>query len=230
MEHYLSENRAALEAACGTAVHAVIAERAVDPLQALAMHVWRQADDARRERRASSVEAPADEDEEVEPLDQMDGKWHLRQWMRGSTAAAGIVACAVRKTSPHPLPDATAELAYIKSMFGGASKEDFAMRLLSGSLMRRLVDELWDAAAKLSEEDVVVGGSHELHGKFLEDGAGLLSYSGLDTFFAGLEGKIGAPSPDARAAMAAEHTERADSDEDFHTDNYGVTTRSSVEW
>ena len=229
VDDYLRANRAALEATCGTAVHAVIAERAVDPVQALAMHVWQLANDARRERRASAVAAPADEDEELEPLNQMDGKWHFCQWMRGSTAVAGIVASAVRQTSPHPLPDAKAELAYVKSRFGG-SKEDFVMRLLSGPLMRRIIDELWDAAGKLADEEVVVGGSHELHGKFLQDGAGLLSYSGLDTFFAGLEGMIGAPSPDARAAMAAEHTERTDSHEDFHTSNYGITTRSSIEW
>ena len=150
MDDYLRANRAALEATCGTAVHAVIAERAVDPLQALAMHVWQLANDARRERRASAVAAPADEDEELEPLDQMDGKWHFCQWMRGSTAVAGIVASAVRQTSPHPLPDAKAELAYVKSRFGG-SKEDFAMRLLSGPLMRRIIDELWDAAGKLQQ-------------------------------------------------------------------------------
>jgi hypothetical protein len=35
----------------------------------------------------------------------------------------------------------------------------------------------------------------------LQEGAGLLSYGGLSTFFGGLEARIGAPRPGVRQAM-----------------------------
>ena len=44
----------------------------------------------------------------------------------------------------------------------------------------------------------------ELHGKFLQDGAGMLNFSSLDTYYGGLEAKIGAPNPKVREAMVAE--------------------------
>jgi hypothetical protein len=66
--------------------------------------------------------------------------------------------------------------------------------------------------------------------KFSQDARGFLSYGGLNVFFGGLEAKIGAPDPNVHDAMAAEHTERADSNQEFSTSNYGMTTTSSIEW
>ena len=66
---------------------------------------------------------------------------------------------------------------------------------------------------------------HGLQAKFLQDGAGVMSYSGLSTFFRGLEGKIGAPDPNVLSAMRSEHTERGDCGEPFTTPNYEVRFR-----
>ena len=44
----------------------------------------------------------------------------------------------------------------------------------------------------------------ELQGKFLQDAADELNYSGLNTFFGGLEARIGPPDPNIREAMASE--------------------------
>ena len=68
----------------------------------------------------------------------------------------------------------------------------------------------------------------EIASKFA--GATELSYSGLDTFFAGLEGVVGAPDPNLREAMENEHTQGHESTKEFTTGNYGVTTTSAKEW
>ena len=65
--------------------------------------------------------------------------------------------------------------------------------------------------------------------KFAES-AFTLSYTGLDTFFKGLESLVGIPSPNLRLAMRAEHCGAADSAQYFTTNNYGVTTTSTIEW
>jgi hypothetical protein len=57
-----------------------------------------------------------------------------------------------------------------------------------------------------------------------------LSYSGLNSFFGGLEGQVGAPAPKVFEGMQTEHTQRADSDVEFTTPNYGITTTSKQEW
>jgi len=69
-----------------------------------------------------------------------------------------------------------------------------------------------------------------LQEKFLQDGAGLLNYSGLEAFFGGLERIVGSPKPNVIEAMAADHCESVDSKEDFTANNYEVTTTSEVEW
>jgi hypothetical protein len=52
----------------------------------------------------------------------------------------------------------------------------------------------------------------------------------LTTFFGGLEAKIGSPNPKVRQAMDAEHTQASDSQLEFRTSNYEVTTTPEVEW
>ena len=66
--------------------------------------------------------------------------------------------------------------------------------------------------------------------KFLQDGARLLNYSGLEAFFGGLERIVGSPKPNVIEAMAADHCESVDSKEDFTANNYEVTTTSEMEW
>lgn len=44
-----------------------------------------------------------------------------------------------------------------------------------------------------------------------------MSYAGLDTFFGGLEGVVGAPDPQSYEKMKEEHTEMPDSNQEFTT-------------
>ena len=67
--------------------------------------------------------------------------------------------------------------------------------------------------------------------KFLHDEGGLMmSYASLNTFFLGLEGKVGSPSPQVEEAIRAEHVARGDSRSEFTAGNYGVVTTSEVEY
>ena len=71
----------------------------------------------------------------------------------------------------------------------------------------------------------------ELHSKFVQAGNSFtMNYSALSTFFGGLEAKIGPPNPKVRAAMVSEHTAAADSQDEFTTGNYCVTTTPQLEW
>ena len=72
--------------------------------------------------------------------------------------------------------------------------------------------------------------AEQLQKKFMQDGAGLLAYGDLNTFFGGLEAIVGAPLPRVREAMAAEHIQQPDSHLEFTVENYGTTTTSATEW
>ena len=58
----------------------------------------------------------------------------------------------------------------------------------------------------------------------------MMSYSSLDTFFSGLEGRVGAPSPKVEEAMEHDHCEEADSKDEFTTSNYQLVTTPQQEY
>ena len=68
---------------------------------------------------------------------------------------------------------------------------------------------MWAGALSLATAGGAATGQ-ELHDKFVQDGGAFtMSYGGLDTFFGGLEGLIGAPNPKLREATQREHLESA---------------------
>lgn len=72
--------------------------------------------------------------------------------------------------------------------------------------------------------------AHVLHDKFAESAPFTLAYTNLPTFYAGLEGRVGQPSPNLRLAMRSEHCSSGDSTSEFTTGNYGVATTPETEW
>mmetsp|Transcript_44098 Transcript_44098/g.129973 ORF Transcript_44098/g.129973 Transcript_44098/m.129973 type:complete len:80 (-) Transcript_44098:106-345(-) len=68
--------------------------------------------------------------------------------------------------------------------------------------MEALIDLVWGEVATLQRAGAAT--ITEVQSKFA--GAIELSYSGLDTFFGGLESVIGSPNPKLLEAMTAEHT------------------------
>ena len=107
-----------------------------------------------------------------------------------------------------------------------ASVDALSAHLQQGRACEVLAALLFPALQKLAASGSQGGGNAD--SKFA--GAIELSYGGLDTFFGGLEGQVGAPDPKVYAAMEAEHTKKADAKLKFVTGNYGVTTSSEIEW
>ena len=105
-------------------------------------------------------------------------------------------------------------------------EEELKRRLTSG--IDALIKPLSSALENLASDAALT--AEQLQTKFIQDGAKLLAYSDMNTFFGGLEAIVGAPLPRVREAMAAEHTQQCDSDLEFTAENYGTTTTSAKEW
>jgi hypothetical protein len=105
-------------------------------------------------------------------------------------------------------------------------KQELRRRLTPG--IDALIDRLSSALEQLASGAAPT--AEQLQAKFMQDGAGLMAYGDLSSFFGGLEAMVGAPQPRVREAMAAEHTEQPDSHLEFTTENFGVTTTSATEW
>ena len=120
------------------------------------------------------------------------------------------------------------ELEHVKSL-----DEATVRRLLDDSALRHEVgSRVWAGISQLLRPDGGVRGSAApgMHSKFQDDSLLELSYGSLSTFFGGLEGLIGPPSPRLVEAMQAEHCDAADAHAMFTTRNYVITTCSSAEW
>ena len=66
--------------------------------------------------------------------------------------------------------------------------------------------------------------------KFSLDGATVGAFATLDDFHRGPEAVIGIPNPRIREGMETEHCRRGNSQTDFTSSNYNVTTRPATEW
>ena len=84
--------------------------------------------------------------------------------------------------------------------------------------------------ASLQQQQAASGA--ELNAKFALEGSFEMALGDLKTFFAGLEGLVGAPKvvPTLMTAMAREHCEAADANEPFSTSNGVEGTTSAAEW
>ena len=112
---------------------------------------------------------------------------------------------------------------------GAAAGRKALVELLGkGGALERLATKLWNGIEQLKKNEAHTGA--ELQSKFVQEGAGMLSYGGLSTFYGGLEAIVGAPDPNVGEAMAKEHTQRADADAWFTAGNYGIRTTSAIEW
>jgi hypothetical protein len=115
-------------------------------------------------------------------------------------------------------------LAFLRN---GLTLDSLRARLRDAGL-EGLAAPVWAEVGKLRKERTAT--SSEMQAKFQQEGAGMLSYGGLSTFYSGLEGMIGSPHPDVRLAMKLDHTKHDDSHADFTTHNYEVTSTSAIEY
>jgi len=84
-------------------------------------------------------------------------------------------------------------------------------------------------ATELTQQEAATGG--EMNNKFASDPDSYsMSYGTQCEFFAGLEDLIGSPDPRVERAMMREHCNAEDSNIEWTTENYKVTTTPEIEW
>jgi hypothetical protein len=74
------------------------------------------------------------------------------------------------------------------------------------------------------------GAQEHINSKFTLDGAFVGKFATLDDFYKGPEELIGSPNPKIMQGMQAEHCQRGNSQREFTTSNYNVTTTPATEW
>ena len=152
--------------------------------------------------------------------------WNLMSWLLGA-GVHRVVAGALRLplTAGGLENDHDAVLGLLRSLKG---RNDLARLLRTEALLEAIIDLVWAEVDTLQRAGAA--SASEVQSKFA--GSTEMSYSGLDTFFGGLEGVIGAPSAKLWYGMAADHLEGigSESTDTFITSNYGVETSSETEW
>ena len=143
-------------------------------------------------------------------------------WIASSTELAHVVARALLHKAPH----GQAELETMRTRALGTENQ-LLQHLQASNLLTALAHMLHQQLQVLVTPQPE---STALREKFTSGATFELKYCGLDTFYSGLEGRIGAPDPQVDAAIMREHLASADSHDEFTTWNYGVTTKPSIEY
>ena len=157
------------------------------------------------------------------PLEEAEAEgWTAAKWLAASGVASSIATLLV-DGAPNEL-EAMRALGALPE----AGRQTEVQRRLAGItvlLMGLIIPKL----ASLAEAEAATGS--ELHDKFASNETSFtLTYGDLSTFFGGLEKKIGAPEPKIWKAMKREHMASNDSNDEFTTGNYFVTTKPEIEW
>jgi hypothetical protein len=157
-----------------------------------------------------------------------EGEWSIAAWC----ASLGVhehVARTLRLGLPSHATSPESQVAFIRSLASPSGHETIVGLLHSGALLESVAGEVHRQAQALARAEAAT--ARELHAKFCEDGSSFsMTFSGLSTFFSGLEGLVGSPSPRLADAIAREHCKATDSLEEFTTPNYSVTTTPPVEF
>jgi hypothetical protein len=192
----------------------------------------------------------------VDAASERDDTWSLVGWLRDLSMSR--LTTAIANALENGNTKGATDLCFLRRLgeaTPAAGKRQLLELLIDGGAVEALAGELWAGIEELMAARAATAA--ELSSKFEQDGAGTLSYSGLETFFRGLEGaltcplpcphlpcsahscacrisdstgRIGAPDPRVEESMALEHMEGDDAHEPFHTPNYGVKTTSATEW
>ena len=154
------------------------------------------------------------------PASQLE--WTLQAWLLSLDLTQPVLVALTDALGATETAATHLELLRSDKCTRDLIQSSLTMHGLSG-----LTDMIWAAVEQLRKALTV---EDTQQGKFVQEAAGLLEYADLSTFFGGLEGVVGAPSPKVQEAMESEHTSRSDSTVEFTSNNYSVTTTSEIEW
>ena len=174
----------------------------------------------RAKRKVTGEPEPA---EAEEPEVEEDRGWSTREWVKAMKLHELVTHALLAPILQHK-PSGLAQHAYCK----GLTRDELRQLLDEGDgLLDAIEERLWGAIEQLQASAVSSGA--ELSSKFADEADFALQYGGLDVFFAGLDGIIGAPSMHVIEGMEREHVHCADSDLIFTTSN-GMKTTSRDEF
>ena len=153
--------------------------------------------------------------------------WRASSWAGSVEGVPAAIAAALLGSASR-----ADDLTTIRALAERLSSPDELVEHLRGtSFIEDLAGCLFPALEKLQSANCKAATASELYNKFMLEGdSPFLSYSGLDAFFGGLEKIIGPPSADVLEAMRTEHCKSVDSEIEFTTKNYELTTTSATEW
>ena len=233
---YENEHRPRLEQAFFRCVKQLVAERAADPLARVAELFAQQAAAAAAAAvAAEAAEAPAAaQPNSPSPVPSAAASaatgsgaepgasgWTLAAWLASTKGVVAGLARAVlgprRAAAPQQSEELDFELNFVRDLgakyagdAAGGRAEILAL-LQEGGALDAVAEALWAGIEQLTQARAATG--VELQTKFLQEGAGLLTYGGLNTFYGGLGARIGDPNANVDDQMAREHTECGDAHE-----------------
>ena len=237
---YVNTHRPLWECAIAEAIGVAVSSQSSDPLRIIGQKLIAAAD-------AASAGTPAPpagdglaravaEARATVPASQQASDphqaWKMAPWL-DSLGTSGLIEAAlmapVREGSG--ADDPALVLPFVRALGKYGSRETVAalIREAGPTLLESLATTVWGGIEALGAAGSATG--KELHDKFVQEGGAFtMSYGGLDTFFGGLEGLIGAPNPKLRESMKRDHCDSIDSQAEFHAGNYGTTTTSEIEY
>lgn len=152
------------------------------------------------------------------------GAWTCKQWLEEVENLEGCLASALCADEEGSVLADEEALEHVRAI---ESKEELLERLRVGGALEALADAIWPKLEVLKAGPATAS---ELAKQWKAEKAGLLLFGGLPSFFNGLEARIGSPDPKVLKDMMAEHCSKPDSQVEFITGNYSITTTSEVEW
>ena len=170
---------------------------------------------------------------QMEGLDKIDLKTFKRALLTPTKVQQWVAGTSVEKLIANLLPVGTDDepLAGVLAM----SEADVNERLQAmvpdlAALLFDKIGALRRAVQKTREarENAQDGGSQSKFTNF-EMKVGR-SCGGMGDFKASITGRVGEPSPDVFKGMMEEHTQREDSNAQFETGNYKISTSPQAEW
>lgn len=157
--------------------------------------------------------------------------WSAEGWIKERNNVAAMLASALlaengRDTAEEEdIVDADAQLKRVMAL---KSERQIKELLRKGLVLEKLAKELWDGVRALQEQPAAT--ARALHEKFASVPSLELELGSGATFFKGLEGLLGDPSPNLTQALRLEHCDQNDSERKFTTKNSGITTSSQIEY
>ena len=166
---------------------------------------------------------------DMDAVDEESEQWTISKFL-DSVRVGKVISQALSARLPAG-NDGSVELAFARALGGigpERGKPVLHMLLKEGDTLNGMTNLIWQELALLCKQGAAT--ATDLHDKFVQDGAGSLSFGEMENFLGGLERFLGAPEPDLDEAMRSDHCKQKDSHLLFQAGSYGIATTSATEY